>query len=314
MTANVVVLMSTFNGTKYVVEQLQSILWQLPPQGRIMVRDDGSTDGTAQLVAALGDNRITILQGENLGFGASFLTLLMMVPGDTDMVMFADQDDVWLPGKIARAWQQLQPHEGRPALYGSAQTLVDSRLRRLKVTPPWSRGPSLTSALTENIITGCTAAINRYAIGLMQQAGVPSGVYFHDWWCYLVVSAFGTVVYDDQSLLLYRQHGANQIGHGAGWFARQLGILRFLLRHDWVALMLGQIWAFRNHFASTAPEAVNDLVCRHFEFDAWRARARWKIIFGKKQWRQTWRQEVLFRILLLSHMLRLWPPPWHRSR
>jgi glycosyltransferase involved in cell wall biosynthesis len=193
--------MSTYCGERFVVEQLQSILGQLPPDGSILVRDDGSPDGTADVIANFADHRIVLTRGENLGFGASFLTLLARVPRDADMVMFADQDDLWLPGKIDRAWQHLQPLADRPALYGSAQMLTDAELRPLHATPPWPRGPSLLNALTENIITGCTAALNRPAVELLQRGGVPEGVRFHDWWMYLVVSAFGTVVFDDQPTL-----------------------------------------------------------------------------------------------------------------
>src|SRR5687767_4472450 len=209
--------MSTYNGARFIREQLQSILQQLPPRGQIIVRDDGSRDGTVDEVGAVNDARITLLRGANLGFGRSFLTLLAHAPSDADMVMFSDQDDVWLPNKVERAWRHLRALDGQAGLYGSAQMLVDSALRPLYPTPPWPRGPSLTNALTENIITGCTAALNRPALELLQRAGVPDGVHFHDWWLYLVVSAFGSVVYDNQPALLYRQHGGNVIGHGAGW-------------------------------------------------------------------------------------------------
>ena len=148
--------MSTYQGERFVREQLQSILPQLSSDSRIIVRDDGSRDHTADEVAALDDPRITLIRGSNLGFGRSFLTLLTQVPPDADMVMFSDQDDVWLPDKVERAWWHLRPLDGQAGLYGSAQMLVDADLRPLYLTPPWPRGPSLANALTENIITGCT--------------------------------------------------------------------------------------------------------------------------------------------------------------
>ena len=192
----VVVLMSTYNGERFVVEQLRSILDQLPEGGLILVRDDGSRDGTVAAVESLRDSRITVTRGPNLGFGRSFLTLLAAAPADADMVMFADQDDLWLPGKIERAWKHLQPFESVPGLYGSAQMLADIHLQALQATPAWSREPAFANALAENIITGCTAALNAPALRLMQRAGVPNEVHFHDWWAYLVVSAFGRVVFD----------------------------------------------------------------------------------------------------------------------
>jgi glycosyltransferase involved in cell wall biosynthesis len=303
-----VVLMSTYNGERYVVEQLNSILAQLPSGGKILVRDDGSTDGTVQKVSELTDPRIELVVGTNLGFGASFLTLLQLAPAETEMVMFSDQDDVWLPGKISRAWDHLKALAHVPALYGSAQTLVDQNLDALGVTPSWQRNPSFSGALTENIITGCTAALNQRALALLKYAGVPSQVYFHDWWCYLVVSAFGTVIHDNESRILYRQHSNNQIGHGAGWLGRQLGILRFLNRNDWVGIMLGQIFALLVVFKDKLPSDRSLLIHRYFEVGTKCANARWSFLLGFRLWRQTLVKEFLFRVLLGLYKLRLWPP------
>ncbi len=287
--------------------QIDSILSQLPRSGRLYVRDDGSQDRSLEIVASFKDPRVTVTRGKNLGFGLSFLTLLQQVPEDVEMAMFSDQDDVWLPGKIERAWDFLLPHSRKPAIYGSAQTLVDEHLNVIGVTPPWPRGPSLRAALTENIITGCTSALNLQAIALLQQVGVPRNVFFHDWWCYLVTSAFGTVVYDEESRILYRQHGANQIGHGIGWFGRQLGILRFLSRHDWVGIMLGQVHAFAFAFDARLPIETRTLITRYFDLGAETAAARWRIVFGVTTWRQTLSKEILFRALVGAHKLRLWP-------
>lgn len=304
--------MSTYNGEQHVAEQLRSILEQLPLGARIVVRDDGSTDGTVAAVQALCDDRITVLQGPNVGFGRSFLMLLAGVPPEADMVMFADQDDLWLPRKIARAWQSLQPFGDRPALYGSAQMLADAQLRPLHATRPWAHAPSFEGALVENMITGCTAALNRSALRLLQHAGVPQGVHFHDWWLYLVVSAFGHVVYDPEPTLLYRQHGANQIGHGIGTLGRQLSIVRFLLRRDWVGILLGQVHAFWRHYADDLSPLRRQAIEANFNVSDRGAMLRWRFIVGPTRWRDGPASEGAFRLLLLLHKLRLWPPPARR--
>jgi glycosyltransferase involved in cell wall biosynthesis len=300
----VVVLMSTYNGERYVVEQLESILKQLPSDGRILVRDDGSWDETRARVEAIGDARIELSCGTNLGFGASFLTLLTIAPADADLVMFADQDDVWLPGKIERAWQHLCEFGSRPALYGSAQMLADEQLRPLRPTPCWPRLPSFEAALVENFITGCTAAINRSALALLRHAGVPPSVRFHDWWLYLVVSAFGQVVFDPTPTLLYRQHGENQIGYGIGRLGRQLQMLRFLRRNDWVGILLGQVSALQTHFRDALPPGPREIVERYFTLSAVVA-PRWRLVFSVRRWRTS--HELAFRLLLAAHLLRLWP-------
>ncbi len=301
------VLMSTYNGERYIAEQLHSILCQLPPDGRLMLRDDGSTDGTLEAVARVADARIQVQRGDNLGFGASFLTLLTQVPPDTSLVMFSDQDDVWLPGKIDRAREALATFGNAPALYGSAQHLVDEALRPLGVTPSWPAGPSFRGALTENIITGCTAALNPSAVRLLQRAGVPAGVRFHDWWCYLVISAFGIVVFDDQPTLLYRQHGRNQIGHGAGWWGRQRQIVRFLLRNDWVGILLAQVQVLDAHFGAQLPAEARGLLDRYFAHSDGGLAPSWRLVFSARRWRQHWLGEFALRLLLAAWRLKAWP-------
>jgi glycosyltransferase involved in cell wall biosynthesis len=303
----VTVLMSTYQGERFVRQQLHSILSQLPTQGQVVVRDDGSSDRTADEVAALQDPRITLIRGANLGFGRSFLTLLAQVPPDVDMVMFSDQDDVWLPDKVDRAWQRLGELGNQAGLYGSTQMLVDAVLQPLQPTPPWPRGPSLANALTENIITGCTAAINRPAVALLQRAGVPDGVHFHDWWLYLVVSAFGTVVYDSQPSLLYRQHGGNVIGHGAGWFGRQRGVLRYLLRNDWAGILQRQVGAFLKHYGDALPPRTRGWILQYFHGADRGGAPRWRLVFSARRWRQALAHDIALRVLLSAHKLRLWP-------
>lgn len=308
----VVVLMSTYNGERHVAEQLRSILAQLPAGGRVDVRDDGSTDGTVAAMQALRDWRICVSCGPNLGFGRSFLTLLSNVPPTADLVMFADQDDVWLPGKIERAWANLRRFGDQPALYGSAQMLADAELRPLHVTRPWAHAPTFERALVENMITGCTAALNQPALRLLQRAGVPQGVHFHDWWLYLVVSAFGHVVYDPEPTLLYRQHGANQIGHGVGVLGRQLGIVRFLLRRDWVGILLGQLHAFWRHYADDLQLQRREVVEANFCISDRGAAPRWRFILGSSRWRDSLATEGALRLLLTFHRLHLWPLPARR--
>jgi len=301
----VYVLMSTYNGARYVDEQLRSILVQLPPEGRIQVRDDGSTDDTVRCIEAIGDPRIEIQRGQNIGFAASFLTLLHQAPANADMVMFADQDDVWLPFKIDRAWRWLQPHHNTATLYCSAQMVVDERLQPLQHTPPWPRPPSFKGAVGENIVTGCTAALNAQAVRLLKEGGIPLQVRFHDWWMYLVVSAFGVVLADEEATLLYRQHGGNQIGRGAGWWGRHIQMIRFLIRNDWVGILLGQIAELRRQYGPRLSTTQLQLLDQNFLFNAdGRVAPRWSMILGTQRWRQSLLKEFPFRALLLLRRLR----------
>lgn len=295
----VVVLMSTYQGARFVVEQLRSILVQLPPDGRIIVRDDGSTDGTPDTLLALGDARIALTRGTNIGFARSFLTLLAEAPEDVDMVMLADQDDVWLPHKIQRAWDHLEPLASVPALYCTRLQLVDSQLQPLGLSPLWQRAPSFENALTENIVTGCTAAMNPAALQLVQRCGNPALIHFHDWWLYLVVAAFGKVLYDPQPSVLYRQHGGNVIGMGRG-FARYWAIVRFVWRSSWVHIMYRQIGNFKTSFQDILSPQQRGLIEASFDPNNPIAVAR--LLVQPKRYRQSLLGDALFRGLLLAEI------------
>nr|WP_256354163.1 glycosyltransferase family 2 protein [Variovorax sp. dw_308] len=301
----VAVLMSTYQGARYITEQLQSVLAQLPAQGTVIVRDDGSSDETVAKIAALADLRVNVVQGPNLGFGQSFLTLLARAPVDVDMVMFADQDDVWLPGKIERAWQQLSALGDVPALYGSAQMLADQDLRPLKTSWRPPRGPSFTNALTENIIVGCTTAINRPAVKILQRAGIPPGLRFHDWWIYLVVSALGVVTYDEEATLLYRQHDANVIGRHPGRVAGFRRAWKVIIRNDWLGSLFRQIHAFLGNYGDLLSPEDKMRVARYFYKQQKQTTPRWSLIFSLVRWRQLLKDELILRCMLALYKLGL---------
>lgn len=292
--------MSTYGGQAYVREQVRSILAQLPEQGRLIIRDDGSTDRTVEILAAIPDPRVQVQRGTNVGFVRSFLSLLTQAPDDADMVMLSDQDDIWLPDKIARAWAVIGKSAGTPTLYCSRLQLVDNALEPVGLSPDWPRPPSFQNALTENIVTGCTAALNPAALRLARQHGDPGRIHFHDWWLYLTVSAFGHVVFDRKPTILYRQHGNNAIGMGAG-LSRYVMMLRFLRKTNWVHIMFNQIDNLRAvHEAHLPPDAARHLD-KYFDTRDWRSIAR--LLVTPRRMRQTLFSDVLFRGLVAASLL-----------
>lgn len=242
-----VILMSTHNGARHIQQQLASILSQLQPDGQVLIRDDGSTDETISIIQATQDRRIHLTVGPNLGFARSFLTLLNTAPDDASMYMLADQDDVWLPDKISRAWQQLEPVRDNVAMYCSRAQLTDQTLRPIGLTPAHVPATSLRNALVRNIATGCTVAITPPLRRLAITISHPQLIGFHDWWLYVVATAFGKVYFDNHPTLLYRQHNLNAIGMGSG-VQRYLNIIQYLRRHNWLKIMNNQIWAFRQSY------------------------------------------------------------------
>lgn len=219
MIPKVQVLLSTYNGTAYLREQMDSLLRQDYPNLYVLVRDDGSTDGTQALLEEYAaSHQVRVVLGQNKGVVGSFFDLLSHVDGDTEYVAFCDQDDVWLPGKVSRAVSRLQQEVPAdiPGLYCGQYTVVDRDLTVIGSSPVAVRGPSFANALVQNIAPGCSMVLNRPAWQLLVRYPPGPAVPVHDWWTYLVVSALGQVVYDTESFLLYRQHGGNAIGEATG--------------------------------------------------------------------------------------------------
>lgn len=249
-----IVLMSTFNGERHVAQQIESILTQLPECGRLLIRDDGSSDGTVEIARAASDRRVNTFCGMNVGFAESFLQLLRIAPDDGDLYLLSDQDDVWLPGKLDRAWQRLGPLQQKAALYCARATLTDPSLRPIGLTPLHRPAQELRHALLQNIATGCTIAMTRPLKDLAIRARPFAQIGFHDWWLYVVATAFGTVTFDERSTTLYRQHGTNVIGMSGGAL-RYTRVLRYLMKTNWLRIANRQIKEFQATFDNQLTEA-----------------------------------------------------------
>ena len=211
----VAILLSTFNGAAFLPDQLDSFTAQDGAAWRLYWRDDGSSDGSAGLVRTFAARAGCCTEVEppgRRGVTGSYMALLRVATADGAVaVAFADQDDVWLPGKLARGLSQLGP-DPAPALYCSRQVLVGPGLERIGESAAVQVAPGLGPALTQNIATGCTVMLNR-AAAVLVAGSEPPPPSMHDWWSYLVVAAAGgRIVTDEAATVLYRQHGGNAVG------------------------------------------------------------------------------------------------------
>jgi hypothetical protein len=227
--------MATWNGARHLPAQLDSLLAQSHADWSLLLRDDGSTDATLACLAAFRDahpaRRIDILPppapaSAGGGAAANFLHLLSHPDpaGATALTAFADQDDVWLPHKLARAIAVLGADAAPgapPAVYASRSIHTDADLRQQGPSTLHPRPPAFGNALVQNVLGGNTIVMNPAATALvsatcpvaLQDGAVP----FHDWWVYLVASGSGArIVNDPEPGLLYRQHSANVLGAHAG--------------------------------------------------------------------------------------------------
>ncbi len=229
----VAVLLSTYSGEAFLEAQLDSLAAQESVAVEVFVRDDGSTDGTLAVLAKYAHVWPALaapLAGANLGPALSFLELMRSAPGDFDYYAFCDQDDVWLPDKLSRAVQRLGDRpSGEPALYCSRVMCVDGELGQLGPSPILG-DPRFEHLLFENIAFGNTVVMNTGAAEILRSRAPTGGIVMHDWWCALVISALGVVIYDERPSVLYRQHRANTIGGFSSRLAEILPQIEKFLR------------------------------------------------------------------------------------
>ena len=296
----VTVLLSTYNGSKFLQQQLDSLYQQTYPNIRIVVRDDGSIDSTNTLLEKeQAKGRITLFEGrENLGVASSFFELLRNAAAtETEYVAFCDQDDVWHPDKIARAVLRLTNVTDHPAMYCSRVEIVDAHLTHIGYTM-LPRKIGFGNALVDCVTTGCTIVLNGAAVRLLGKNLPRSGV-MHDWWCYLVISCFGEVIHDSTATLKYRQHDSNTIGLATNEFIqfirrchRFFGDCGSHLRMSTQAAYLLEIFKDRIPIS-------NRLVLDNFIGAKTSWYRRLQLALSNDIWRQKWSDNLLLRLLIL---------------
>ncbi|MEO0370032.1 MAG: glycosyltransferase [Pseudomonadota bacterium] len=219
------ILMGVHQGEAFLPTQLQSLRDQSDANWRLLVSDDSPDAASQTVLAAFSADlaqEIQVIDGPKAGFAANYMHLMRQAePG---FVAMADQDDLWLPDKLARARAALAAvPEDKPALYCAK---VQPWNGTHSVGPPFPllhRPTGFANALIENVATGNTILLNPAAATLAREMAARTGdVFAHDWWLYLLISgAGGTVIHDDgPPVVMYRQHHGNAIGAGRGILAQ----------------------------------------------------------------------------------------------
>lgn len=228
------ILLGTYNGAPWLGAQLQSFLTQTHTDWSLWVSDDRSSDGTRKILTDFeraNPGRVErILEGPGQGSAANFLSLLchpdLPIEG---LIALSDQDDVWLPGKLAHAVEALDPTvSAAPQGWAARFFVTDDLLRKRRVSKGWPLGPSFGNALVQNVMSGHTTTLNPAALALIRQAG-RQPVPHHDWWIYQLLAGAGAeILLDPEPLLLYRQHPDNH--YGARWGLRAFTSRYVLMR------------------------------------------------------------------------------------
>ena len=245
MNHKIAILLATYNGAKYIREQLDSLFQQSCGDFHLYIRDDGSKDDTLKIVEEYRQkfsDRITVLEDSQKHKGAakSFMQLLQEV--DADYYMFCDQDDIWLPTKVEKTFARMKEIEGTaqnagtanavgtaPVLVATDLKVVDENLQPLKDSfnadlkiDVFRKHPELICV--RHVVTGCTMMFNRAA----KEASLPMSPHatMHDEWVALSVHFKGGIISIlDEATILYRQHTSNTLGAeqaSKGFFARAL--------------------------------------------------------------------------------------------
>lgn len=220
---NISICMSTYNGARYIHQQIDSLLSQGYQDWKLFIRDDGSSDNTMNIVKGYVlkyPDKINLINDTlgQLGTSLSFGKILEAV--DSDYYMFCDQDDVWLEQKIQVSLDLMKTTENgypdKPILVHTDLRIVNAELKTISKSM-WKYqgispdvGNDADKVVFQNVATGCTVIINRKAKEV--SLPVPKEAVMHDWWIAINVAKHGKIVYVPDQLVLYRQHPNNLVG------------------------------------------------------------------------------------------------------
>lgn len=229
------IILAAYNGKKYIKEQIQSIIDNDYTNIKVWVFDDGSTDGTDEIITEFEKEypgRVIFYKNpENKGLTRNFLEGVLMVskriheecPNQNikNYYMFSDQDDFWHKDKIKKTYQKTVSTEkkygkNKPIAVYTDALVVDEHLNL--INPSFHRSNKLdvtktdfAHLLMENKLIGCTIMINQELVHMLGNK-INEGIRFHDWWVALIAASFGHISYVKDATLSYRQHGNNIVG------------------------------------------------------------------------------------------------------
>ncbi|MGL5899883.1 MAG: glycosyltransferase family 2 protein [Lactobacillaceae bacterium] len=222
MRKKIQVLLATYNGSQFLKEQITSVLENFNSiddcDCSLLISDDGSSDITVDIINGFCefDDRIVFLDGSRKG-GVKNNFNFLIKNADADYIFFCDQDDFWLPNKLTiflEKFSEIGKSE-TPLLLHSDLCVVDIDLSPIHASmfkyQRINKKPSFSRLLVSNSITGCVMAINHALLSMVKESSVSTSI-MHDWYIGLIASSFGEIHFIPKSLILYRQHGNNQVG------------------------------------------------------------------------------------------------------
>lgn len=290
------VLISTYNGEKYIEEQIESIVSQTYPYIKIYIRDDGSTDATCSTIYRLAEkykDKIIFSPEENIGYRKSFVKLLKDA-AEGSYWAFCDQDDVWLPDKILWAVEWLKQQDDTiPLLFHGSYDLVSEDLltKNGSYTPP-AYEINFRRALTDSVYQGFSIVMNQKLRKYILRCDGDSN-FSHDWMAGLIVQKFGRACFDERIACKHRRLDTSISG------------MTFRNRVSWFVKTLSgesDIKSTAKEFVKTFGQGVEDSdykIARWFIHDKYCFKDMLKKVFYPRRWRQSISSEIALRILML---------------
>lgn len=296
----VAILLSTYNGERYIEEQIESLLKQTYQNIEIYIRDDGSTDNTvAVLEQYRGMEHVHLFTGEgNLGYPQGFFALLDMNI-EADYFGFCDQDDVWYPDKIERAVNALDAKgQDKPVLFYAACDYCDENLNFIKPSPKFSFQPEFRNSLFTCLALGYTMVMNKPAKELVTKRRAKKHLN-KDEWMGMELSAFGELIYDSKPCAKYRRNpGSFSITRDNNFFSIQMERFKLYFRGDGFKQIHEWHEEFYEEFADElSPEKRKEL--EFFINKKYNIIRNLKKVCYPHRLRYSWGDELLVRIMFL---------------
>ena len=260
---SVLVVMSSYNGEKYIKEQIDSILKQEKVDVTLFIRDDGSNDTTSNIVEKYADEYPNVFCdiGENWGFRRSFYNTLLSVKGNFDYYAFSDQDDVWDSEKLYKAVCCLENEKREVKLYASGLKVTDSNLNFMYENKFPKLQIAYGSALSRQRLAGCTMVFSKELVNmckLLKMTNEMGDLFSHDGAIYYICLACGgNVIFKEESYINFRRHGGTVTEHGKGYKKRISSVLNIFGKNKNVRYMQNQV--LLNIFSDYMPADVKEV-------------------------------------------------------
>lgn len=294
----IIICMSTYNGEKYVKEQIESLLNQTYNNIEIYVRDDGSKDNTIKILEEYKkQNKIHFIKGKNVGVVKSFYECLQLAYNNADFFAYCDQDDKWHEDKIEKAITKLsEKSQEIPLLYFSEFNYCDENLNFLNKSNINKKGTSFQNSIVECLSFGITEVFNKKLAEKILNSGTDN-ICFHDWWAYMISAGIGKVIYDEEATVEYRRTGNNVSPSGKVGIQLQIYRIKKFLFGKYFKNIREQINKYKVQFSkelNKENKKIIDLFSIKYSFIK-----SIKKVFYPKMFRQNIIDEIMCRVLFL---------------